>query len=114
MPAADDILTLTEVAAALRLDPRTVRRVASELGGRRCGSRWRFRWGTVMEWFDAYTVKASKQRMSRPTRARGLKLDGRADKAPMPQSRPTRARGLLRRRSSWHFPATEVKSGKLA
>ena len=66
MPAADDILTLREVAAALRLDPRTVRLVASDLGGRRLGSRWRFRWGTVMECFNAYATETSEQRMGRP------------------------------------------------
>ena len=61
MPAADDILTLAEVSAALRLDPRTVRRVASRIGGRRIGNRWRFRWGTVMEFFDAYARQPFQQ-----------------------------------------------------
>ena len=46
---ADDVLSLDEVATALRLDRRTVRRVAFQLGGKRFGRRWRFRWGTVME-----------------------------------------------------------------
>ena len=64
MPAADDILTLAEVSAALRLDPRTVRRVASRIGGRRIGNRWRFRWGTVMEFFDAYANQSERQRLA--------------------------------------------------
>ena len=44
------ILTLKEVAQELRLDPRTVKEVAFALGGRRIGYRWRFRWGTVLEY----------------------------------------------------------------
>ena len=48
----DAILTLKEVAQALRLDPRTVKEVAFALGGRRIGYRWRFRWGTVLEYFS--------------------------------------------------------------
>lgn len=32
---ADDVLSLDEVATALRLDRRTVRRVAFQLGGKR-------------------------------------------------------------------------------
>ena len=49
MHAPDSILTLAEVAQALRLDPRTVKRVAGELGGKRIGNRWRFQWGRVLE-----------------------------------------------------------------
>ena len=65
MPADDDLLTLTEVSAALRLDPRTVRRVASRIGGKRIGRCWRFRWGTVMEYFsDAYLEKRPGQRLA--------------------------------------------------
>lgn len=48
----DSILTLPEVAQALRLDQRIVSHIALELGGRRIGRRWRFRWGTVMEFFN--------------------------------------------------------------
>lgn len=48
----EEFLTLAEVAEKLRLDPRTVRRVASILGGKRIGNRWRFKWGTVMEYFS--------------------------------------------------------------
>ena len=47
----DEILTLAEIAAALKLDPRTVKRAAYRLGGECIGNRWRFRWGTVMESF---------------------------------------------------------------
>lgn len=49
----DAILTLTEISKALHLDRKTVVRLASELGGRRFGRRWRFRWGSVMEVFNA-------------------------------------------------------------
>lgn len=47
----DEILTLAELATALKLDPRTVKRAAYRLGGECIGNRWRFRWGTVMESF---------------------------------------------------------------
>ena len=40
------------MAQALRLDQRIVSHIALELGGRRIGRRWRFRWGTVMEFFN--------------------------------------------------------------
>jgi hypothetical protein len=50
--ADDDILTLKELAAALRLDPKTVNRVGYKLGGKRFGNRWRFRWGSAMEYFS--------------------------------------------------------------
>ena len=53
--APDAILTLDEVSDALRLDPRTVKRVAEELGGKRIGRRWRFQWGRVLEYFHADT-----------------------------------------------------------
>ena len=58
----DDILTLREVARALRVDPRTVRRIAFALGGKRFGCSWRFRWGTVMEYFkNANTEKRPRR-----------------------------------------------------
>lgn len=58
----DDILTLREVARALRVDPRTVRRIAFTLGGKRFGCSWRFRWGTVMEYFkNANTEKRPRR-----------------------------------------------------
>ena len=43
--APDDILSLREIAKELKLDPRTIKPIASQLGGRRIGYRWRFRWG---------------------------------------------------------------------
>ena len=49
----DDILTLSEVASALRLNVNTVKRRAAELGGLRFGNRWRFRWGEVLAAFKA-------------------------------------------------------------
>ena len=48
----DDILSLAELAKVLQLDPRTVKRVATQLGGKCFGTRWRFRWGTVMRYFN--------------------------------------------------------------
>ena len=38
--AHDDILTLTEISQMLRLDRKTVVRIASEMGGMRFGRRW--------------------------------------------------------------------------
>ena len=59
------ILTLKEVAQELRLDPRTVKEVAFALGGRRIGYRWRFRWGTVLEYGreKAWPGMAGRKRM---------------------------------------------------
>lgn len=60
--SADSILTLKQVAEALQLDQRTVRRIISEIGGKRIGTCWRFRWGTVMEYFsDANFEKRSRE-----------------------------------------------------
>lgn len=61
----DSILTLTEVSQALRLDQRIVSRIASQLGGKRVGRYWRFRWGTVMEYFsDANIEERSGKRLA--------------------------------------------------
>jgi len=57
----DDILNLREVADYLRLDPRTVLQIASRLGGRRTGRRWRFRFGDVTEFFHAYITQDQRQ-----------------------------------------------------
>lgn len=59
----DAILTLKEVAQALRLDPRTVKEVAFALGGRRIGYRWRFRWGTVLEYFSNADVETGQGKL---------------------------------------------------
>ena len=59
----DAILTLKEVANALRLDPRTVKEVAFYLGGRRIGYRWRFRWGTVLEYFSNADVETGQRKL---------------------------------------------------
>lgn len=61
--ALDEILTLKEVAQALRLDPRTVKEVAFALGGRRIGYRWRFRWGTVLEYFSNADVETGQRKL---------------------------------------------------
>ena len=57
------ILTLKEVAQELRLDPRTVKEVAFALGGRRIGYRWRFRWGTVLEYFSNADVETGQRKL---------------------------------------------------
>ena len=59
--AADDVLNLAQLAKALDLDPRTVKPLACELGGKRFGRIWKFRWGTVMESFNAHDTKRSGQ-----------------------------------------------------
>ena len=61
--ALDEILTLKEVAQALRLDPRTVKEVAFALGGRRIEYRWRFRWGTVLEYFSNADVETGQRKL---------------------------------------------------
>ena len=60
----DDIISLRQLAEVFHLDPRTIKPIASELGGRRIGNRWRFRWGTVMEAFnDADSSQRQRQRL---------------------------------------------------
>ena len=59
----DTILTLQQVARRLRLDPRTVKKIASLLGGRRIGYRWRFRWGTVLEYFSNAYVETGQRKL---------------------------------------------------
>jgi len=61
----DSILTLDEISLALRLDQHVVKRIALKIGGRRFGSQWRFRWGTVMEYFqNANFKKRSRECMA--------------------------------------------------
>ncbi len=57
----DAILSLTQISRALNLDRKTVVRLASDLGGRRFGRRWRFRWGSVMEVFNANANQIQRQ-----------------------------------------------------
>ena len=54
-PVADRLLTLREVAALLRLNPRSVREYLrrGELEGRLIGGRWRFRRKDVDGFFEA-------------------------------------------------------------
>lgn len=59
----DTILTLQQVAHRLRLDPRTVKKIAYLLGGRRIGYRWRFRWGTVLEYFSNADVETGQRKL---------------------------------------------------
>ncbi|MDR2891560.1 MAG: hypothetical protein LBV80_00515 [Deltaproteobacteria bacterium] len=63
MREPDDFLSLDELADELRLDRRTVMAEAANLGGRQFGNRWRFRWGTVMESFDAKFTQRQRQRL---------------------------------------------------
>ena len=60
---AKKIMTLKEVAQELRLNPRTVKEVAFALGGRRIGYRWRFRWGTVLEYFSNADVETGQRKL---------------------------------------------------
>ncbi len=48
----EKFLTLQQLSNALQLDPRTVKKLAWTLGGRRIGYRWRFKLSTVLEIFD--------------------------------------------------------------
>ncbi len=52
--APDDVVTLDELAAMLKLDPDTVmaRVDAGELPGRRFGDQWRFSRRAVLAWLD--------------------------------------------------------------
>lgn len=50
---ADDFLTLTQVSKAICLDRRTIKKVATKMGGKKIGSCWRFKWSAVSEYFHA-------------------------------------------------------------
>lgn len=90
--AENSILTLKELAEELRLDPRTVKRVASELGGRRIGNRWRFRWGTVMETFNnAHVTQRQRQRLV--GQGNGERQAGSLQDVPARQERRSRMEG---------------------
>ncbi|MHB8295787.1 MAG: helix-turn-helix domain-containing protein [Acidimicrobiales bacterium] len=54
LSAADDVLTLDELAQLLKVDPGTimVRVDAGELPGRRFGEHWRFSRRAVLTWLD--------------------------------------------------------------
>ena len=60
---SNEILCINQVAQRLSLDRRTVRRVASSLGGRRFGNRWRFRWGAVLEYFDNAYIETGQRKL---------------------------------------------------
>ena len=63
----DDILSTIQLAKRLEVDPKAIRRVASLIGGRRIGYRWKFRWGTVKEFFkNAYFETGQGQLLDGP------------------------------------------------
>ena len=66
----DEFLTLKQLARILKLDPRTVKRVASQLGGRRMGQCWRFNWGAVLEYFHADIETRQGRPLAGPRSAR--------------------------------------------
>ena len=70
----DDFLTLKQLARVLKLDPRTVKRVAFQLGGRRMGQCWRFNWGAVLEFFHA-DIETRQGRPLAGPRGAGRKTD---------------------------------------
>jgi excisionase family DNA binding protein len=49
---SDEILTVEEVAALLKLHPRTVYKRASQLQGFRIGRQWRFSKSEIMKLFE--------------------------------------------------------------
>ena len=62
----DELLNLKQFCKATGLDPRTVKKIAVALGGKRVGRLWIFRWGTAMEFFsNANTDEKVRQSMAR-------------------------------------------------
>jgi excisionase family DNA binding protein len=49
---SDEILTVEEVAALLKLHPKTVYKKAGDLHGYRIGRQWRFRKSEIMKLFE--------------------------------------------------------------
>lgn len=80
---SDDVLTLRQVSQKFQLDPRTIRGVAFELGGKRFGNRWRFRLSVIMECFN------------------NAKFDKEPRKPMACQSSSRRETGSLQSLSSW-------------
>ena len=84
----EDILTLEELATKLRLDPRTVKRVASALGGKRFGNRWRFKWGTVMEYFNNANFETKQRQQVDGEGGYGRQAGGLQDVPARQEARP--------------------------
>lgn len=75
----DTILNLKQLSEAMGLDPRTLRMIADQLGGKRVGSRLLlFRWGTVMEYFNANTAEKNGECVASAS-VRGRKTDSQQD-----------------------------------
>ena len=85
--APDDFLTLDELANALRLDPRTVKRVGYALGGKRFGNRWRFKWGTVMEYFNNANFETKQRQQVDGEGGYGRQAGGLQDVPARPERR---------------------------
>lgn len=84
----DDVVDLRVLEIKFDLDPRTIKPIASQLGGRRIGNRWRFRWGTVMEAFsDADSSKGQRQRLVGQGDS-GRQAGGLQDVPARPERRP--------------------------
>ena len=74
----DTILNLKQLSEAMGLDPRTLRMIADQLGGKRVGRRLLFRWGTVMEYFNANTAEKNGECVASAS-IRGRKADSQQD-----------------------------------
>ena len=59
----NSILSISELSKALRLDRRTIEEIAYGLGGRRFGNRWRFHWGTVVEYFRNADTETGQRKL---------------------------------------------------
>jgi excisionase family DNA binding protein len=63
MDAENEILTVEELANALKVDPRTIQRIVhrKEIPAIRVGRQWRFRREWVDEWINKNTVNQEKK-----------------------------------------------------
>jgi|GEM_PF-782601 len=86
----DDILTLSQVAEKLAVDARTVIKTASALGGKRVGRSWRFRYGNVMEFFNAGVSQGQAQYLPAGARDPGRETDDYPTLFPGPKTAPER------------------------
>ena len=84
----NEILDLKKLSKRLDLDRRTVGHIAYELGGRRFGNRWRFRWGSVLESFNNAYIETGQKKLLDGASVLGRQADCVQDVSARKEGRP--------------------------
>lgn len=104
----DDILNLHQVVDRLFLDRRTVRRIAFKLGGRRFRNRWRFRWGSVLEYFNNAYIETGQRKLLDGAGIYGWQADCQQDVPARQERRPgMEGRETMGGRSAKNYQRTD-------